>query len=129
MTGFASADRIALTLCLMALLALLSLMPGNSGGARHGIGQLLDRTPVSLQKVMHVALYAALALLLVWALEGIQVITYRYLTAFITAAGFGALMEWCQTKVPGLFGTVSDVGLNAAGVAIGLLVAVILLKS
>ena len=36
-------------------------------------------------------------------------------------------MEWRQTKVPGRFGTVNDVVLNAAGAALGLLAAIVLL--
>lgn len=123
MSGFTPADRLVLTLCLMALVALLSLVPGDSGSARQGTGWLVVKTPVPIQKLMHVCLYAVLALLLVWTLEVMEVIAYRYAIAFLAAAGFGALMEWCQTRVPGRFGTFSDVGLDATGAAIGLLAA------
>ena len=47
--------------------------------------------------------------------------------ALIIAVAFGAVMEWCQTKVPGRYGTVYDVVLNTAGAVLGLLVAVFLL--
>jgi VanZ family protein len=40
---------------------------------------------------------------------------------------FGAVMEWCQTKVPGRYGTAFDVALDAAGAALGLLAAVFIL--
>ena len=68
-----------------------------------------------------------LSWLLVWTLEGIPVVAWRYVIAFIVASGFGALMEWCQTRVPGRFGTLADVGLNTAGAVIGLLAALLLL--
>jgi len=68
-----------------------------------------------------------LALLLVWTLDSIRPRTYRFLISFILAVVFGAVMEWCQTKVPGRFGTVYDVALNAAGAALGLLAAAFLL--
>jgi VanZ family protein len=47
------------------------------------------------------------------------------LTAFIITVGFGAVVEWCQTRVPGRIGSLADVLLNAAGAALGLLVATI----
>lgn len=124
---FTSENRLALTLCLLALVALLSLLPAGNGSASGGPGRLIDRIPVLFQKIMHVCLYAVLSFLLVSTLEGIAVVAWRYVIAFIAASGFGALMEWCQTKVPGRFGTLADVGLNAAGAAIGLLAASLLL--
>ena len=78
---------------------------------------------------MHVCLYAILALLLVWTLDDIQSWTYRLVIAFIVAVTFGAVMEWCQTSIPGRHGTVFDVALNAAGAALGLLVAVLLIQT
>ena len=87
------------------------------------------KTPTLLQKALHVCLYAILALLLVWTLDDLQSWTYRLLIAFILAVAFGALMEWCQTMVPGRYGTVFDVALNAAGAAIGLLAAVLLIQT
>lgn len=125
----AMAGRIALTVSLMALVTLLSLMPGNATSTSHALGRLLVRTPVHFQKIMHVCLYAVLSFLLVWTLDPVHVVAYRYLLAFGIAAGFGSLIEWCQTKVPGRFGTVADVGLNAAGAALGLLAATLLLRT
>ena len=127
MTGLAMTSRLALTLCLLALVALFSLLPAGAGSASGAPGRLIDRVPVLFQKIMHVCLYAVLSLLLVWTLEGIAVVAWRYVIAFIAASGFGALMEWFQTKVPGRFGTLADVWLNAAGAAIGLLAASLLL--
>ena len=111
----------------MALLMLVSLIPGHPKPGDSAFIWLIANTPTLIQKVLHVCLYGVLALLLAWTLEGIQPRTYRFLIALIIAVAFGAVMEWCQTKVPGRFGTVYDVALNAVGAALGLLAAVFIL--
>ena len=127
MTSFSLTTRIVLTLCFMALLMLVSLIPGHPKPGDSAFIWLIANTPTLIQKVLHVCLYGVLALLLAWTLEGIQPRTYRFLIALIIAVAFGAVMEWCQTKVPGRFGTVYDVALNAVGAALGLLAAVFIL--
>jgi VanZ family protein len=117
-TGFSPASRITLTLCFMALLALVSLIPGDTRQGNPALIRLLAQTPTLLQKVLHVLLYGILALLLAWTLDGIQSGTYQL---------FGAVMEWGQTRVPGRFGTVQDIALNATGAALGLLAAAFIL--
>lgn len=104
-------------------------MPGSSGHSDSPISWLATKTPAPVQKLLHVCFYAVLALLLVWTLDGIQTWTYRLLIAFIIAVAFGAVMEWCQTMVPGRHGTMFDVALNAAGAALGLLVAVLWIQT
>ena len=127
MTSFSLTTRIVLTLCFMALLMVVSLIPGHPKPGDSAFIWLVANTPTLMQKVLHVCFYGVLALLLAWTLEGIQPRTYRFLIALIIAVAFGAVMEWCQTKVPGRFGTVYDVALNAVGAALGLLAAVIML--
>jgi len=127
MHSFSLTFRTVLTTCYLALLALLSLIPGL---AKHGDSAfiwLVADTPTLIQKILHVCLYGVLTLLLAWTLDGIESKTYRYLIVLIIAVSFGALMEWCQTKVPGRYASLYDVGLNAAGAVIGLLSAVFLL--
>ena len=111
----------------MALLTLVSLIPGHPKPGDSAFIWMVAETPTLLQKVLHVCLYGVLALLLVWTLDRIQPRTYRFLIALIIAVAFGAVMEWCQAKVPGRYGTVYDVALNAAGAALGLLAAIFLL--
>lgn len=106
---------------------LVSLIPGHPKPGDSTFIWLVANTPTLMQKVLHVCLYGVLALLLLWTFEGIQSRAYRFLISFILAVAFGAVMEWCQTKVPGRFGTVYDVALNAAGAALGLLAAAFLL--
>jgi VanZ family protein len=111
----------------MALLALASVIPGRPQPGDAAFIWLVAKTPTLLQKVLHVCLYGVLALIWVWALESIQSRTSRFLMAFVIAVAFGAIMEWFQTKVSGRFGSVFDVALDAAGAALGLLAAFLLL--
>ena len=127
MSDFPISIRIILTLCFLGLLMLASLFPGRPSPGETALGSLVSKTPVHLQKAMHVFLYAVLALLLAWTLDDMQTKSVRLPICFGIAVAFGALMEWCQTRVPGRFGTQIDVLLNSAGAALGLLVAVYLL--
>ena len=111
----------------MALLMLVSLIPAHPKSGDSAFIWLVANTPNLMQKVLHVCFYGVLVLLLAWTLEGIQPRTYRFLIALIIAVAFGAVMEWCQTKVPGRFGTVYDVALNTIGAALGLLAAAFIL--
>ena len=127
MTSFSITLRIVFTLCFMAMLMLASLIPGHPKPGDSAFFWLVANTPTLVQKVLHVCLYGVFALLLIWTLDGIQSRTYRFLVAFVIAVVFGAVMEWCQTKVPGRFGTIYDVALNTVGAALGLLAAAFML--
>jgi len=127
MTSFSITTRVVLTLCFMALVMIASLIPGQHKPGGSVFVWLVASTPTLVQKVLHVCFYGVLTLLLVWTLDDIQSNTYRYLIALVIAVIFGAIMEWCQTKVPGRFGTVYDVALNTIGAALGLLAAVFIL--
>lgn len=85
-------------------------------------------TPTPLQKLLHVVLYALLAFGLAWAMEHGPAIPLRYLLAFGLAVGLGAGLEWVQTMVPGRFGTLFDVMLDAGGAGLGVLLAMLLLR-
>lgn len=126
MIRFSLIARIVLTLCFMALLAFLSLIPGYHQPGDSVFTWLVEKTPTLMQKALHICLYGVLALLLAWCLESIQSRAYRLLFCLIIAVAFGAVMEWCQTKVPGRYGTAYDVALNAAGAILGVLAAVTL---
>ena len=119
--------RLVVTIAFMALLLVASIIPGR---AQHGdsvLIRMVAATPTLLQKIMHVALYALLALLWIWTLEAIESVHARLLAALVIAVGYGGALEWSQTRSPGRFGTVTDVFLNAAGAIMGVLAAVLLL--
>jgi VanZ family protein len=106
----------------MGVMAILSLTPGN-GDSGGGFVWLVSTTPALLQKIMHVCLYGTLAAAWLWTLEVVRPAAVRLLLAFFVALAFGVAMEWLQASVPGRFGSLFDVLLNAFGALLGLLVA------
>jgi VanZ family protein len=62
-----------------------------------------------------------------WTLASIESRLLRIALTIIATIGLGAILEWQQTRVPGRFGTVFDVALNAIGALIGLALALLLL--
>lgn len=126
MSNLTPATRIIITLCFMALLLIASVIPGRAQPGDSVFIWMVAKTPTLLQKTLHVCLYAVLAMLWVWSLEAIQSKPQRMVIAIIVAVCFGAAMEWYQTKVPGRYGTIVDIGLNTAGAVVGLIAALFL---
>lgn len=119
--------RWAITLAFAGLIVVLSVTPGVEKTGDSMFVWLVVHTATPLQKLLHVGIYAALAMLWMWTLEPIESRLLRITLTLIASVGLGALLEWHQTRVPGRFGTVFDVILNAAGAVVGLLLAVMLL--
>ena len=117
------------TVCLLfvGLVVALSLAPGVARPGDSIFVWIVTNTATPVQKLMHVIVYAVLALLWVWTLQTIESAVSRFGLALTIAVGLGALLEWYQTQVPGRFGTVGDVLLDLAGSLIGLLAAFLLL--
>ena len=119
--------RWLVTLAFIALIIALSIVPGRAEPGDSVFSWLVVNTAAPVQKTMHVAIYAALVVLWMWALEAVGSRALRALLGFILAIGLGALLEWCQLYVAGRFGTLSDVLLNGVGALLGLLMAIFLL--
>jgi hypothetical protein len=115
--------RWVFTLTLVLALVVLSTVPGQARTGDSTFVRLVATTPTILQKLMHLLAYAGLGWLWVWTLEGVAPRWLRFVIAFILCVGLGAALEWCQTYVPGRFGTLIDVLLNTAGTIAGLLLA------
>jgi len=111
----------------MALLMVASIIPGRAEPGDSVFVWLVAKTPTLLQKTLHIFLYAILTVLWVWTLDAIQSKWQRLIIAVAVAVCFGAAMEWYQTRVPGRFGTIFDVALNAAGALLGLCAAIFLI--
>jgi VanZ family protein len=126
MTSASLTTRIGLTLLFMALLAVVSVIPGRAQPGDSVFVYLVEKTSTLLQKTMHLLFYAMLTLLWVWTLDAIESKLHRFVIAIVIAVCFGAVLEWYQTKVPGRFGTVVDVALNSAGSLLGMLIAIFL---
>ena len=88
---------------------------------------LVVNTATPIQKAMHVAVYAVLAMLWMWTLESVESRVIRVVLTLVVCVGLGAMLEWHQTRIPGRFGTVADVVLNVVGVIAGLIAALLLL--
>jgi len=122
------AVRIALTLAVFIAIVIGSVVPGE---ARPGDGifvWIVSVTPTLVQKLLHVVAYAVLAGLLMWTLDRITPLAVRIGAILAITVITGATLEWVQTSVPGRFGTLADVLLNAGGAVVGLLVTAFLLQ-
>lgn len=100
---------------LMLCISVLSLTPGVPNVGHSPFVWLVDMTPKPAQKILHVCFYAVLTVALSWNLRRIDSPTARFLLASFFALGFGVLMEWLQTFVPGRFGSLTDVVLDGIG--------------
>jgi len=119
--------RWIITLAMVVAVIGISVIPGHARSGDSMFVWLVAATPTPLQKVMHFLVYASLTWLLAWTLEGVAPRWLRLTIAFALAVGLGAALEWYQTRVPGRFGTLLDVLLNAAGATAGLLAALLIL--
>jgi hypothetical protein len=119
--------RLALTLLVLVLIIAVSIVPGQARPGDSAFIWLVAATPTPLQKALHCAAYALLALLWMWTLENVTSQSIRIAVVLALTIGTGAVLEWYQTMVPGRFGTLIDVILNASGTVLGVIAAVILL--
>jgi len=119
--------RWLLTILFVGLVVILSVTPGRAQPGDSIFVWLVVNTPTPLQKLMHVAIYAALALLVMWSLEAVESRTARIALTFVLTVSLGAVLEWYQTLVPGRFGTIIDALLNAIGAVAGLLIGLLIL--
>ena len=122
-----ASTRWVITLIFAAIVVVLSISPGVERPGDNIFVWFIVRTPSFIQKIMHVTTYAALAMSWMWTLDSIESRTVRIALTIIATIGLGAVLEWHQTRVPGRFGTLFDVALNALGATIGLALALLLL--
>ena len=105
----------------MAGIFCLSSIP-DQGSANDTLNPLAWISP-NVQNFLHLPLYGGLASLWFWALRHwVSEFGYKYVLALILTIGYGLLDEWHQTFVPGRFGSLTDIGFDLLGAAIGLLI-------
>jgi len=119
--------RWLITAAFVALVVILSITPGQARNGDSGFAWLVAITPPTVQKLMHFVVYAVLAWMWAWTLARIEPRPLRLALAFVLTVGLGGILEWYQARVPGRFGSLADVLINAAGTAAGLLAALLLL--
>jgi len=71
MTSVSLTTRLTITLCFMALLMAVSIIPGHTQSDDSVLIRLVAKTPKLLQKVLHFLLYGVLTMLWVWTLDAI----------------------------------------------------------
>jgi hypothetical protein len=109
--------RLASTLLGTLAIVVLSLTPDRSDPGGSAFVWLVHITPSTLQKSLHVVLYAWLTVAWIWTIR--SSLRGRLIAAFGIAVTLGAVLEWLQTYVPGRFGSLLDIILNAVGALIG----------
>jgi len=115
--------RLAATLVLMAVIVVLSVIPGDPQPGDSVFVWAIAEVPSLLQKSMHVVLYGLLTVLWGWTLVLVQPNTARRWSIVLAIViGFGAALEVCQLFVPGRFGSTVDVGFDTIGAVVGMLV-------
>lgn len=113
--------HIALPLLMMAALYWLSSVPGMWRPDDPAYYALFYWVPPTVQNILHVPVYAALAWAWHWALGAWRVASStRAIGACAIALAYGVLDEWHQSFVPGRYGSFTDVALDVGGVALGL---------
>ena len=108
---------LGVTLLYTIGLAILSLTPDRADPGGSAFVWLVHITPTMLQKTLHVVFYAGLTVLWVWTIRASMAV--RLAAAFCIAVAFGVLLEWLQVYVPGRFGSLMDIIVNAVGALIG----------
>ncbi len=135
----ARAWRFLLPLSYMAGLLLLSSIPGDDRGTP--VGLVFQWLTPQWQNLLHIPLYAGLATCWLWALgawpERDRKVraepdrtagsaphrNARLATALLLTLAWAVVDESYQSTVPGRYGSLSDIALNAIGACLAILVA------
>jgi VanZ family protein len=119
--------RWLLTAAFVALTVVLSVTPAQTKPDDTVFHWLVTNTSTWLQNILHVLFYATLTAMFVWSMEGLASRRLRMILALVCAVAIGAVLEWYQLRVPGRFGNLGDVLLNAGGAVLGIIAAIFLL--
>ena len=113
--------HVSLPLLLMAVLYWFSSLPGKPPPDDPALYALFNWLPPTLQNLLHIPAYAALAFAWRWALRAwLRTPVARTLGACAIAFTYGLRDEWHQAFVPGRYASLTDVALNATGIALGI---------
>jgi VanZ family protein len=105
----------------MTMLYWLSSLPGVPAPDDPAAYAVFHWVPPSVQNVLHVPAYAALAWAWRWALVAwLRHTVAIAVSAFAVAALYGLIDEWHQSFVPGRYASLTDVALDAVGAALGI---------
>lgn len=112
--------RLTILVGFVAVLAALSLVPGHPRPGDSAFVWAVAKIPSTLQNGAHVVAYALLTVLWAWTLTVKRArAAWIFMASAVLSMVVGAVLELCQLGVPGRYGSVSDVLLNAFGALIG----------
>lgn len=103
----------------MGTIYLLSSIPGNATNPESLLEQSLIWITPNLQNLLHIPLFFGLAA--AWTYGLTKYIRNEFLllvTAFFLSVLYGFVDELHQMQVPGRYGSISDIGLDALGAAL-----------
>jgi hypothetical protein len=105
----------------MAGLFGLSSIPGEPTPQDPGVYTVVGWIPPQIQNLLHIPLFGGLAWLWSWSLQTWMKRGWlRYAAAFVLTAASGVFDELYQTTVPGRYGSLTDMGLNALGAVLAI---------
>lgn len=111
--------RLPVTLAYMASILGMSSIPGVIPDDASGLQGFFGWVAPSIQNLMHIPVYAGLAVLWCWTLELCLTRFWRTAGACLIAICFGVLDEWFQSFIPGRYASVNDILANALGAGVG----------
>ncbi len=108
--------RLAAPIALMVLTFIVSSIPGDD----QATGRLLGFVPPAVQNLLHIPLFGLLAWTWCRALETPARHTWQVVAiAMPISIGWSIFDELHQLYVPGRYASLTDLGLNLTGIAIG----------
>ena len=117
------ASHIILPVFIMGILYWISALPVTDQPSPNGLPYWV--LP-SVNNALHIPAYAVLTLAWHWSLGAWTQTSSRAIGACTIATAYGLFTEWYQSFVPGRYTSSTDVLLNAAGVVLGLWLAIVL---
>jgi len=111
-----AAGDLLLPIGLMAVLFILSAIPGSPDPGAGALSRALAWTPPALQNLVHLPIYGLLAWLWCRALARVPgPPALAPSAALLLTLGYAGLDEWHQAFVPGRFASASDLALDGTG--------------
>jgi len=118
-----SRKKMAILACYMVLILMASLIPMDRD--IEGLNFIIHLKP-AIQNLLHIPMFAIFAILFLQVLDSFTVRgVWKFLIVAFAAVAFGVLNELVQLFVPGRYAGLLDMGLNAFGVLIGIVVYVL----
>tara|TARA_R110002110_G_scaffold414983_1_gene647346 strand:- start:32307 stop:32717 length:411 start_codon:yes stop_codon:yes gene_type:complete len=106
-------------LCYMLGILGVSSIPGVAPIDAPHTYQLLAWVPPAIQNLLHIPVYAGLAVLWCWYLSSRASELWAWVLSFVVTALFGALDEYYQYHIPGRYASLTDVLFNVLGAGLG----------